>query len=440
MRIMDVCSPAPRARRPPPSPSPLTLLRPSSPRPAQALPGPAGAYARSKSASPILAGLYVEQNAWTRASASSGSSSSVVATATALPDPLDPTKATTKVTSSLLANVDRAHPWAATTAAEPAATYDWLTTCNAGSGGDAVVAAPGDWKQDASTNAAVTLARTAASFVPSANAALFAPAACVIAPGRQSGTMPVSGKTTAGVEMMIRNTPADVVAAATTPTPVVNVSGTPVPAGTFPGTDLSTATMIVIIVLSAVVFLGIVTSIGIVCFERRKRRRGIDARFFHHHTVSSRVTRERMRRPEAHRLCVQQGRTEDGRFVELDVGRGVHEIGEADRVTFGKAVVRKGLHLVEDDVGGFTRDAAPLHACVQPLAQTLHARLGPLRTHGLAQLICFTRTEPRNINCHLHELLLKQRHTKCFSQTVFKQRMQVRNWLLPVAAANVGMH
>ena len=59
--------------------------------------------------------------------------------------------------------------------------------------------------------------------------------------------------------------------------------------------------------------------------------------------------------------------------MEFDVRRRVHEVGKAHRMAFGKAVVGKGLHLVEDDVGGFARDATLCHAVVQALPQTLHA-------------------------------------------------------------------
>ena len=48
--------------------------------------------------------------------------------------------------------------------------------------------------------------------------------------------------------------------------------------------------------------------------------------------------------------------------------------------------------------------------------------------------------EPGDVDGHLHQLLLEQRHTQRLAERVLQQRMQVGDRLLAVAAADVGMH
>ncbi len=67
-------------------------------------------------------------------------------------------------------------------------------------------------------------------------------------------------------------------------------------------------------------------------FQGGAGQRRIEVRGAYGHTVPASILHQRVRRPEPHRLSVDECRTERGRLVELDPRRGVHEIGEADRV------------------------------------------------------------------------------------------------------------
>ncbi len=152
------------------------------------------------------------------------------------------------------------------------------------------------------------------------------------------------------------------------------------------------------------------------------------------------VTDERVRRPEAHRLGVDQRRAERRRFVVLDPRRGVHEVGERHAVALGEAVVRERLHLRVDLVGDVAGDAALGHAGVEPLAQALHPLHRALRAHRLTQLVGLGRREAGHVDRHLHQLLLEQRHAERLAERVLEQRVEVGDRLLAVAAADVGVH
>ena len=73
----------------------------------------------------------------------------------------------------------------------------------------------------------------------------------------------------------------------------------------------------------------------------------------------------------------------------------------------------------------------------ETLAQALHARTGAFRPHRLAQLVGLGRREPSNVDGHLHELFLKERHAECLGERVLEQRVQVRDRLEAVATPDV---
>ena len=71
--------------------------------------------------------------------------------------------------------------------------------------------------------------------------------------------------------------------------------------------------------------------------------------------------------------------------------------------------------------------------------QPLHALPAALRAHGLAELVGLAGREAGDVDGHLHELLLEQRHAERLGQRRLEQRVQVGDGLLAVAAADVGM-
>ena len=77
---------------------------------------------------------------------------------------------------------------------------------------------------------------------------------------------------------------------------------------------------------------------------------------------------------------------------------------------------------------------------VEALAQFGHAPHRPLRGHGLAELVCLGRAEAGDVDGHLHELLLEQRHAEGLAQARLEQRMQVGDRLLALATPDVRMH
>ena len=91
-------------------------------------------------------------------------------------------------------------------------------------------------------------------------------------------------------------------------------------------------------------------------------------------------------------------------------------------------------------VGDLAGDAALGHALVQARPQALHALAAALRAHRLAQLVGLSRREPGDVDRHLHELLLEQRHAERLVQRALEQRVQVGHRLGAVAPPDVGMH
>ena len=160
----------------------------------------------------------------------------------------------------------------------------------------------------------------------------------------------------------------------------------------------------------------------------------------HPHPVAAGVAHQGVRAPEAHRLGVEQRRAERRRLVVLEVRRRVHEVGERHRVRLGEAVVGERSQLHVQVVGDLAGDAPLGHAGVQPLLETLHPRRRALRAHRLAQLVGLRRREPGEVDRQLHQLLLEQRHAERALQAPLGQRVGVGDRLLPVAAADVGMH
>ena len=80
------------------------------------------------------------------------------------------------------------------------------------------------------------------------------------------------------------------------------------------------------------------------------------------HPVPAGVGHQRLRGVEAHRLGVEQRRTERGGVVPLEPGAVVDQRREADGVALGEAEVREGQHPGEDRLRQLAGDAVGRHA------------------------------------------------------------------------------
>ena len=127
-------------------------------------------------------------------------------------------------------------------------------------------------------------------------------------------------------------------------------------------------------------------------------------------------------------------------MVPLQPGAGVHQIGEADRVTLREAVVGEGGELEVDVVGQLAGDPALGHPPVEPILQLGHPGGGPLGPHRPAQLVRLRRVEAGHVDRQLHQLLLEQRHAQRLVQGVGHQRVRVPPLLLLVLAPDVRVH
>ena len=108
-------------------------------------------------------------------------------------------------------------------------------------------------------------------------------------------------------------------------------------------------------------------------------------------------------------------------------------------MALGEAEIGEALDLVHDVVGHLAGDATRGHAGEEPVAHRRHPGAGALGTHRLAEAVRLPRGEPGDVDRHLHELLLEQRHAERPLQALLEQRVRIGDRLLTVATAEVRM-
>ena len=106
----------------------------------------------------------------------------------------------------------------------------------------------------------------------------------------------------------------------------------------------------------------------------------------------------------------------------------------------GEAVVREGAHLHVDLVGHLPGDAALGHPAVEAFTEAFHANRRSFRSHRLTKFIRLGGGEPSDVDRHLHELFLEERHPERLREGVLEQGMQVGDRLEPVAATDIRVH
>ena len=166
----------------------------------------------------------------------------------------------------------------------------------------------------------------------------------------------------------------------------------------------------------------------------------VDVGRAHVDAVAARVLHEGVRRVEAHRLRVQQRRAERRRVVQLDPraartrGRRTTPSGSRGSRSWRRPRACRRSSAMSPV------DASLGHPFVEASADALHPLTAALRSHRLTQLVGLRRGEPGDIDRHLHELLLEQRHAERLAQRALEQRVQVGHRLGAVAAPDVGVH
>ena len=132
----------------------------------------------------------------------------------------------------------------------------------------------------------------------------------------------------------------------------------------------------------------------------------VDVQGPHLQAETAGVVQHGARGVEAHGLVVLHGAEELGRVVGLQVGGGVADDGEADRVALVEAVGGETLQLAEDLAGRFLGHA-PLHGVVHEGGADLgHLLAALVAGHGAAQGVGLGGGEPRHQLGHPQHLLL----------------------------------
>ena len=131
-----------------------------------------------------------------------------------------------------------------------------------------------------------------------------------------------------------------------------------------------------------------------------------------------RIAHELRRGIKAHRLAVEQRRSEHVRVMAFDPGRNIDEQGEARGMAFGKAVLAEASICFEAALG---KVCARSRVAVMPSINFVLGKLDradPLEgRHGAPQLVGFARRETWRHDRDPHRLFLKQRHAEGLSST-----------------------
>src|SRR5438105_15598233 len=109
-------------------------------------------------------------------------------------------------------------------------------------------------------------------------------------------------------------------------------------------------------------------------------------------------------------------------------------------MALGESEVGEALDLVHNVVGHFSSDAAFGHSRVETRAHRCHARARSFRAHRLTQTVGLPRCETGDVDRHLHELLLEQRHTEGLLEALLEQRVWIRDRLLSVPAPEIWVY
>ncbi len=127
-------------------------------------------------------------------------------------------------------------------------------------------------------------------------------------------------------------------------------------------------------------------------------------------------------------------------MTHLEPRAGVDEVRERERVRLREPEVGERLELVVDLFGHARRDPVRRHPRHQPGPEPFHLLDRALRPHRASQLIRLRTREPGDVDGHLHELLLEQRHALGLGQRLLQQGVQVGDLLATPCPVDVRVH
>ena len=156
--------------------------------------------------------------------------------------------------------------------------------------------------------------------------------------------------------------------------------------------------------------------------------------------MALRVLDDRRRVVEAHRLVVEQRRVELRGMVELQIGAGIGEQGEAGRVAFGKTIQGEGRDRAHDLLGGGAGNSLARHPRPELRLHFTHACLAALEPERAPQLLRLRAGESCRDHRHAKQLFLKERHAERALQDRLQARMRIAHRLAAAPPTDVGMH
>ena len=114
---------------------------------------------------------------------------------------------------------------------------------------------------------------------------------------------------------------------------------------------------------------------------------------------------------ESERIVVKHRRHKTRPVMDHKIRRRVGEQGETECMRFGKAVIGKSEHTIDDIFLHFFWNASFLHTFAQIFAYLFELFSRFLKAHRLAEVFGLVGCKSGNVHRYFQELFLKQRNT-----------------------------
>src|ERR1700730_16089407 len=160
----------------------------------------------------------------------------------------------------------------------------------------------------------------------------------------------------------------------------------------------------------------------------------------HFETVAVSIFDQGCRGIKAHWLVVEQSHIKLSGSMHLQPGTSVTDQRKTDRVRFWKSVQGKRGDGGEDFFCYFVVYVICSERITQLLFDALHSFLRTMITECSPQFFRFISRKVGHDHCDFQHLLLKKRHTKRAFQNRNESRIEVGNFLEPLAPGQIRMH
>ena len=160
----------------------------------------------------------------------------------------------------------------------------------------------------------------------------------------------------------------------------------------------------------------------------------------HADTIAFCILNQLGRRIKPKWLCIKQGSQKGIGMVMLHPAADIDQQRKAGGMGLWKSVFAKALNLPKYPICKFTGIAAGQHAVNDSVIELPKAAFTAPCRHRAAQLVGLAGAKACCKNRQLHDLLLKDRHTKCARECFADCGAGIFHWLKPLTSAQIGVH